>query len=327
MSQKKPNVVKSAEDPGMVEEVYGNVVENGKSTDKPKEEPADGEFKPGDIVEFSATAERFVSGKAIPESARTNELYVSRVNRNGTVVVGYSDSYTEIDATFPYDLTNTGKVREHADKEWECPDVSIRIFGVPSRMENIETNKKRLHVPDECIFIDEDYDGVIPTAKRAWLHPTDKPYVLVLQDDVELCDNFAKYVNAIIKAQPDAIISLFITQLTTPNSLNRVPTDSPYVRVPYVSGQGIIMPTKYVKECIDSWQPNNPGDDTNITKWANDNDIPVITTIPMILQHIGDESVFDPSRTMGRSVFYSKRPRGVHWDNPYATSYYNIVRT
>lgn len=240
--------------------------------------------------------------------------------------MAYSKSLIEIDALFLKDVEILDSVRTYHDEVTECPDVSIRIFGVPERIDCIRENQKRLGIPDELVFIDKNHDGCIPTAKKAWSYPTDKKFVLVLQDDVELCDNFLQYVNTIVKTQPDAIISLFSLQFTKRISLNKLPKISPYVAVKSASGQGIIMKTEYVEPCVGAWKEEIKGDDMNIAAWANENGIQILTTFPTIVQHMGQKSVFDPSRSLGKSEFYDKNPIDVNWDNPYVTNYTNIIR-
>ena len=280
----------------------------------------------GRMVKISPDTTKFLTGEGIPDSVRNAELFISRLNPNGTVTIAYSDSLTDIASLFPADLEIMNEFRTYHDEVTECPDVSIRIFGVPARMKNISENQKRLGISDEFIFIDEKREGCVPTAKRAWSYPTDKEFVLVLQDDVELCDNFMYYVNRIIHAQPDSIISLYSTQFSRRSSVNRVPKESPYVQTKILTAQGIIMRTEWCKPCVDSWDDKITGDDTNIAIWADKNNVRILATIPMILQHIGDKSVFDPTRTMGRSEFYMKKPTEVNWDSTYITIGSNISR-
>lgn len=281
----------------------------------------------GKMVKIKPFTTYFVGGNGIPNAVRNAQLFISRVNQNGTIVVAYSNSLIEIDALFPDDVVVMDEARASHDEETECPKVSIRIFGVPERMECIRKNQKRLCIPDELVFIDENHEGCVPTAKKAWSYPTDKEFVLVLQDDVELCDNFLKYLNTIVEVQPDAIISLFSFQLARRASVNRVPSVSPYVEIRQVTAQGLIMPTAYIQPCLESWKEGIDGDDTNITEWAKENGIRMLTTLPATIQHIGIKSVFDPARSLGMSEFYDKNPADVAWDNSFITNIDNIIRS
>lgn len=281
--------------------------------------PPKNEFLVGRMVRIKPQTRCFIGGKGIPDSAFNSDLFISRVNPNGSVVIAYSDSLIDIDALFQNDLDILDAVRSNIDEVIECPKVSIRIFGVPERMDNIRFNQNRLLLPDDHIFIDENHDGCYATAKRAWSFPTDKEFVLVLQDDVELCDNFMKYVNIIVDTQPDSIVSLYSTHYSRRVSVNRIPTESPYLETEFLTAQGIIMKRDYIEDCLSTWDPEKRGDDVNIANWAKKNGIRILTIIPTILQHIGDISVFDPSRSMGRSEFYRKNPIDVNWANTYVT--------
>ena len=205
--------------------------------------------------------------------------------------------------------------------------IDIRIFGVPERQEWIDRNKRILNVPEENIIMDYEHYGCAPTARRAWLKKTDKPFTMVLSDDAELCDDFISYCERIVKAHPKKIISLFPFQFIKPVPGSRLPapSESPYVLAKTLSGLGIIMRTEWVEPCIDSWPPYAKGDDTNIQAWAERNRIKILTTLPALIQHIGDVSVCDPSRSLGRTPYFAKDPSGFDWDSKYVRSWTNII--
>lgn len=209
--------------------------------------------------------------------------------------------------------------------ELQMHDIDIRIFGVQSRMPCIKKNKQILNVPDENIFIDEQHLGCVHTAKRAWMKTSDKPYIMVLQDDVELCEDFIAFCTKILRAHPDKIISLFPLQFVNPVAGSKLPTKSPYVLTNTLSGCGIIMKTEYVLPCVKSWPVDAVGDDTSIQSWAIKNNIPIITTLPSLIQHIGDVSVFDSSRSLGRTPYYNSHPAEANWDSDYITAWTNII--
>ena len=283
-----------------------------------------------DVVKHIATikpeAEYFVDGNAVPRWILDTKLFVNRVNPNGTVVIALEDSYAEIGTLLPKDVVITDEVVQRID-DIEVNDsvLDIRIFGVPSRMDNIKLNQQRLGIPDDKIFIDENKEGCVATAKRAWLAPADKPYVLVLQDDVELCDNFLYYANKIVKTQGDAIYSLFALQFSRRGNINKFPK-SPYVTTKESSGQGIIMPAAWVEECTNAWKDTINGDDTNINAWAHENDKTIITTLPALLQHIGVKSVFAPGRVIGGTDFFRKNLTPYDWDNKTLNNWMSFMR-
>lgn len=196
--------------------------------------------------------------------------------------------------------------------------LDIRIFGVTKRMDNIQYNQKFLGLPDSQIFLDKTYEGCVPTARRAYCYPTDATHILVLQDDIGLCNGFLDICHRMIEAQPDAIISLFPWQFRKHKSIKLRSIrelESPYVSTTDVSGCGVIMPTKYAKPCWDSIPEDALCDDTSINAWAKDNGISVITTLPAILQHIGNISVMDITRILRYTVFFDRDPQWADWDN------------
>ena len=204
--------------------------------------------------------------------------------------------------------------------------ISVRIMGVPERIENIRKNQAILEIPDEQIFIDEDHAGVMFNARRAWLFPTDAPFTMVLQDDVELCDNFMSYCERIVNVHPHEVIGFVSSRFFKPVAGSRLPTKSPYVMVRDISGQGIMMPTEYVRPCIDTWMDERNGDDINIIRWAERNGVTMLTTIPSLIRHIGRESVFDPSRDVGDTKYFDMNPEHANWDCGYVTPVHNIIR-
>lgn len=206
-------------------------------------------------------------------------------------------------------------------------EIDIRIMCVPERLDNVKRINEILKVPEEKIFIDTSHAGVIPNAKKAWLAPTDKDYIMVLNDDLIFCNGFLDICNKIIKAVPNSIISLFPMQFQSRETIRSggKPTISPYVETDILSGVGIIMPTKYVKPCIESWLPDAICDDTSISLWAKKNNIPIITTLPATIQHIGDRSFFNPGRPPIMTEFFEGNPEA-NWDNPYVTSWTNLIR-
>lgn len=203
--------------------------------------------------------------------------------------------------------------------------IDVRIFGVPERMECIRLNQEILGVPDERIFIDETHEGCVKTAKRAWLAETDKPYTMVLQDDVELCDGFLSVCRRMIQAHPDVVFSLFPMEFNNWRK-GGLPKESPYIAARYMSGQGILMKTEWVRPCVDSWDRHILGDDVNIQRWAENTGKTILTTVPCTLQHIGDVSVFDPTRSLGRSPYFQKDVSDVDWESDYITPWTNIAR-
>lgn len=204
--------------------------------------------------------------------------------------------------------------------------IDIRIFGVPERIENIHKLQNYLCVPDNRVIFDYKYEGCKPTAKRAWLIDTDADFVMVLADDVATCTSFIHFCGIVTEKFPDSIISLYPGQFPRRDYLKQMPERSPYITVSHCSGAGIIMPTKYVKPCVESWRDDISGDDANIDFWAKENGIQMITTIPSLIQHLDFRSLFDPTRSLGGTEFFEENPYEVNWRETYLESWTNIAK-
>lgn len=184
-----------------------------------------------------------------------------------------------------------------------------------------------LSVPEDRIVIDYNHDGCIPTARRAWEIQASEDHVLVLQDDILLCKDFMSYCTRMISAHPDVILSLFPpNQLCFRKNIKRLPRNTPYIQTKELTAQGIVMPSRFISPCLDSWEDFRRGDDTNILFWARQNNITILTTIPTTMQHIGYDSVFNPGRLVPGSDFYDPDPSYVDWDNTYYTSWTNVTK-
>lgn len=206
-------------------------------------------------------------------------------------------------------------------------NIDIRIFGVPERMERIRELQRQLNIPDGKVVIDNNHEGVIATAKKVWLLPTDKSHVMVLQDDVELCDGFTEICEKIVKTHPDVIFSALSCDFYNQSVFNRygMPKNSPYICVDNITAQCIIMPNRYIKPCINAWKDEIRGDDTNISYWANHNNIKMFISIPAIVQHVGVNSVFSPGKTWELSDVYCKTP-SANWETKYYNNFTNFIR-
>lgn len=201
--------------------------------------------------------------------------------------------------------------------------LDIRIFGVEERMSNIDLLRSQLP-PSATVIIDTDHDGIIPTAKFSWLLPTTSSHIMVLNDDVELCDGFVEVCTRMINTHPCCVFSLFSFLFMDGERTRRggFPKISPYVEVNQVSGLGVIIPTNLVHSCINSWSPDAKHDDTAICNWALNSNIRILTTLPGVVQHL------DFPSTVGHpplvSTVFNKHPEA-NWESTYITNWSNIT--
>ena len=177
------------------------------------------------------------------------------------------------------------------------------------------------------ILIDKEHKGCLWNARRAWKKKTEKPFVMVLTDDVILCDGFLEICDKIVNTHPDKVISLFPVQFLRSDLCNPIKLKSPYISTNRVSGAGIIMPTEFIKPCLDYWDTSiSTEDDANIKRWAEHNNITILTTIPSTIQHSDCVSVFNPNRSIGSTDFYDQSPQDIDWSSTFITPWTNIIR-
>lgn len=278
------------------------------------------------IVEIPSTTTSFIGGVGIPQWARREgALYVSRVNENGTIALSYTRNMLEVGTVRGDDVIITDNDRAtHDSMPPEFPDIDIRIMGVPKRIDHVRYLQKRLGIPYENVFIDEERKGCVWNAKRAWLKETDKKYVMVIQDDIELCNDFPYYLNKIVATHPADVISLYCPYFTYRFKFSKdICRESPYITSPSLSGQALLMKSELVHDCVNSWGKDARGDDASIQFYFYKKGVEsFLTTVPFIIQHVGDKSVHDPARSMGRSEFYDADPSWVKWDSGIINDYH-----
>ena len=172
--------------------------------------------------------------------------------------------------------------------------VEFRIMGVKARREKyILPMLKTLNMSEDIVFYDIERDkknkNAMQNAKRTWLKPTKSDFICVLQDDLELCDNFVEIVNKCAESYPTSIFSFYQPRLKPEDAS----PETPYVKIVGCGmyGQAIMIPSKLVPSVF-YWGDKNfgkdyPHDDTVIGFFAKVNNIPVMATIPCLVQHLG----------------------------------------
>lgn len=198
--------------------------------------------------------------------------------------------------------------------------IDVHIYGVHVRDSMIHNTKCKLGLSDDCIHYDDRPNGgfMIYTAKKAWLAPIDDgvTHRVALADDVEVCDGFMDICKQIAETHPKHIISFFPYEF-----MNRNPQiemlDTPYFKAHILSGCGIMMPVEYIKPCFDfireKFHDECP-DDFAIQTWAQSVGVQILTTIPALLQHIGDESIANKGCFVRRTVYYDECPEA-NWNS------------
>lgn len=190
------------------------------------------------------------------------------------------------------------------------------------RDELIHNLKQQLELEDTSVYYEDRPNGglAIYTAKKAWLAPIEpgETHRAVFPDDVEVCDNFKEICEQIVTTHPDSIISLFCWRgIESNEQFKNLPT--PYIKSKLVIGMGIIMPVQYIEPCFE-WikvtYDDNIADDAAIQYWAEHNGVQVITTIPSLVQHLGDDSILSPGTFIRRSAYFDKQiSTDIDWTN------------
>lgn len=198
--------------------------------------------------------------------------------------------------------------------------VDIQIYGVHAREKMAIGLKNSLSLNDDCVHYDDRPNGglVLYTAKKAWLAPMPElaTHRIALADDVEVCNNFLEIAYQISIAHPKEIISFFPYEFMRKNP-DIEGLDTPYFKAHSLFGAAIMMPIEYIQPCF-KWIAtrfnDNIADDDGIAYWAKKEGITILTTIPSLVQHIGDESILEPGRPIRRTVYYENNPIA-DWSN------------
>lgn len=181
---------------------------------------------------------------------------------------------------------------------------------------------------DVKVILDREGRGPWPTARRAWealaegLHD----WGIVIQDDVTLCRRFPDVAAEALSAV-EAAIGAAPVSFYCPRAIVRV------ARAAGVSwiwsrdgawGVAMALPRALIVPFLD-WvedhvRPEFPHDDTRLALWARAHDLPILDSVPSLVDHAGigvqsgaGRSVmrhYDPRRV---ATWYDPAPSGVDW--------------
>ena len=177
--------------------------------------------------------------------------------------------------------------------------IDIRIMAHPSRRDNVMETLSVLSLPEDVVTWDDREVGgdAMYTAQKAWNAsiPDGCTHRLVLQADIEICNGFLAIVNVVAEKHPAQVVSFFHCE--NYDDIQR------YIRTSRLWGCAVMIPTHLIKDC---WEyikhiPEKPWctcpelvmphDTDCIMLWATENGVPIINTVPSLVQHIGDESL------------------------------------
>jgi len=192
--------------------------------------------------------------------------------------------------------------------------LDIHIYGVHARDDMIAATANKLDLNSDRIHYDDRLNGglMMYTAKKAWLAPISEniTHRICLADDVEVCDDFLAIAAQIAEAHPKSIISFFPYEF-----MRKTPEiealDTPYLKCHILSGCAIMMPVEYIEPCFDYVKERFNDeclDDWGIQQWAESAGIEILTTVPALVQHIGDTSIANKGCFIRRTVYYQSNP-------------------
>ena len=201
----------------------------------------------------------------------------------------------------------------------------IKVYGVKKRLPMIEKTVEKLGLSwDDVIFDDRENGGdAYYTARKAFLSALESgaEHAIILQDDIEVCNNFKEIASEIIETHPDKIIALFPWDEYLDKMFEKYPEmvgKTPYIRNRrWVTGCGFIIPTKHIQSFIDFTDTNYRGkdypEDSCLFTWALRKRIPILNTVPALIQHIGDSSLIYDKNVIKRTTKYFKEKSIANW--------------
>jgi hypothetical protein len=169
--------------------------------------------------------------------------------------------------------------------------LAVRIMAVRSRKPMVDRLLAQLGMDESIVFYDDEGLGCIGNALRIWGTPLkdDESHLLVLQDDVEVVNNFVEIATKCINQFPKAIFGFFNYTLRYEDKQR----ESPYVLMKNhnVKGESMLIPKEYIQGYIDFYNSelrakNYPHDDATCRMYALLNDIPVFSTIPCLVNNL-----------------------------------------
>ncbi len=131
--------------------------------------------------------------------------------------------------------------------------LSVAIMAIPERRQSVNKMREQLDLGDRKlrISVDEDYMGIWPNARNAWLsYDPDATHHLVLQDDLTMCrDLLAGLEQAIQYIPPEDIVSLVSFRETYERAVRSGTTS--WFKAKFLNAPGLVIPTHCIEKMID----------------------------------------------------------------------------
>lgn len=205
--------------------------------------------------------------------------------------------------------------------------IGVVIMHHPRRSERIPALLRACAPLEAKVVADPDPSGIpspLRTAKRAWAQIDDRAtHHLVLQDDIDLVDGFAGHLTRAVAQRPMHGISLYSHWDSPQNSYlirRAVVAGSPWAPLAlaeWTPTQGFALPVdqardlaKYLAEIPNEVQD----DDEMVVIFCRERGIPVVASVPHLVDHRADPTIVGHRGTFHATVFTAKPalPPG-HW--------------
>lgn len=187
----------------------------------------------------------------------------------------------------------------------------IKIMGVVERIDNIQFLVDKLHLNiKKDVFLGElSHKDIIETSIGALTLPVKKgiTHRVILQDDVDVCDDFENVVNKLITQFPDDMFSLYLHD----ERIRSLPYGSVVEINPHqMKGQGIIFPLSIVKRLfldkLNFFKSCYEDDDSYYGSMCFINSQRVLTTAPSLVHLKETTSLYKKSFNF-RDIWYLKK--------------------
>ena len=178
--------------------------------------------------------------------------------------------------------------------------LSITVMNAAfedQRRLNVENLIRRLNpewigklCTDFQIIQDWRKEGPWPTARRCWDHGLvqDSTHHLILQDDIEVCDDFLLGIHEAIRAYDNSPISFYASRKICEEARDK---DARWVKIPDGTwGPAILLPKKMISDFLE-WEVNHikpdfKHDDTRLAMWCVETGNDVMCPMPSFVQYM-----------------------------------------
>ncbi len=205
--------------------------------------------------------------------------------------------------------------------------IGTVIMHHPRRAERIPGLLRACAPLPAQVVADPEPDGIpspLRTAKRAWAAVApDATHHLVLQDDITLVSCFAQHLYRAVAARPRHAISLYSHWDSPQNSYlvrRAAMVGAPFAplsRFEWTPTQGLVLPVDWARE-LAAYLADIPDevkdDDEMVVNFCRERGIPVLATVPHLVDHRNDQTIVGHPGTFHASVFLPDPPLDVeHW--------------